>query len=137
MISNNTVVVLDEHHDIRGIIVGLLRAGGFDATPADSIEDAIKCVRQARPHIVTILISSTFNDSVLIGIDELLQEQPRPIVIPTCTRPGLTCPVYRDLPCGEYLGCLQKPSDFVVTELVARIQAARERRTNRGRDGNP
>jgi hypothetical protein len=109
--------------------VEFLARAGFDADAASSIEDAIGLVREARPHAVTVLVSSTFNDSVAGGIDELLREQPRPNLMLTCTRYGSSCVIYENLPCGEYLGCLRKPYDFVPTMLRARIQAAIEQRS--------
>jgi len=127
--SGKAVIVLDEDREIGELSVRFLSTAGFKAQPARSVEDAIRLLREASPQIVTVLISSTFNDSVIVGIDELLRERPRPVLIPTCTQPGRTCVIYRDLPCEEYLGCLRKPFDFTPATLRDRIQSAIERQS--------
>ena len=120
------IVVLEESAELATTLAGLLNHGGFSASAMTAAVDVMRTMTEAAPQPVLLLVSSAVAAHLGPAFDELLEQNPRPLVALTCTRPG-ACPLYASQLCAN-MRCLKKPEDFIFPGLAFRLNGILARR---------
>ncbi len=119
-------VVLEESATVRGIVLAILKHGGFDVQAAATPEEGLAFMRNDAGAPVLLLLSATLAQEAPDSFNLLLAREPRPCVVLLCGQLP-ECPVNPGLPCLDF-GCIRKPEDITPSRLIRRIEEILSRR---------
>jgi CheY-like chemotaxis protein len=113
--SSQTILVVDDDHDIRRVVKALLEFEGYTVLIADDAEKAIKLYDQAR---VALLLTDVVMPSIsgLELADQLLRREPRLRILFMSGSENVS----------RGFGCVAKP--FTRAELIGRVGQVLESR---------